>query len=521
MRSCKTFILCALFSMLAVSQALAQSIVGAWSSGDTTKEGAGVVVFNANGSFYYIENVAKSEAPSGFPGYERGTYTWNAATGAFTLNVLQDLNGNTGIGVASGLAGMTAAVSGNTMTISAPGGGSLAGTRVTGASPIVGAWSFGNAAIANDSGVIVFLPNGVYFMAEDGDSTPATGDPSGHDGIEHGTYSWNPATGALTSSRTPAPYVDTTGEWGLSHIGASTTFKVSADGLTLTVTDGTELFPLARVGAAASTSTAANYQGLFWNAPAGSESGWGINFAHQGDVIFATWFTYDATGKALWLSMTANKTAENVYAGTLYQTRGPAFSAVPFSPGAVTATAVGTGTLTYTDANNGSFAYSVNGITQTKAITRQVFGALPTCTFGAQSNLALATNYQDLWWAAPAGAESGWGVNFTHQGDTIFATWFTYDVDGTPLWLSATTSRTGPGVYTGTLYRTTGPAFNAVPFLPANVGLTSVGTLTLNFANGNSANFTYTMALNGPASAITQTKPIVRQVFRTPGTVCQ
>jgi hypothetical protein len=34
-----------------------------------------------------------------------------------------------------------------------------------------------------------------------------------------------------------------------------------------------------------------NYQGLWWKSPAGSESGWGINFAHQGDVIFATWFT--------------------------------------------------------------------------------------------------------------------------------------------------------------------------------------------------------------------------------------
>ncbi len=33
--------------------------------------------------------------------------------------------------------------------------------------------------------------------------------------------------------------------------------------------------------------------------PAGSESGWGINFAHQGDIIFATWFTYDADGKPL------------------------------------------------------------------------------------------------------------------------------------------------------------------------------------------------------------------------------
>ncbi|TMG87516.1 MAG: hypothetical protein E6H78_01000, partial [Betaproteobacteria bacterium] len=42
----------------------------------------------------------------------------------------------------------------------------------------------------------------------------------------------------------------------------------------------------------------ANYEGLWWKSPAESESGWGINFAHQGDTIFATWFTYDLTGKA-------------------------------------------------------------------------------------------------------------------------------------------------------------------------------------------------------------------------------
>lgn len=106
-------------------------------------------------------------------------------------------------------------------------------------------------------------------------------------------------------------------------------------------------------------------------------------------------------------------------------------------------------------------------------------------------------------------------MNFTPQGDTIFATWFTYDVDGTPLWLSVTAPKTGPGVYTGTLYRTTCPAFSAVPFLPANVGLTLVGTLTLSFTNGNNATFAYTV--NG----VTQTKQITRQVFRTPGTVCQ
>ena len=262
-----------------------------------------------------------------------------------------------------------------------------------------------------------------------------------------------------------------------------------------------------------STATGANYQGLWWNAPAGSESGWGINFAHQGSDVFATWFTYDASGKALWLSMTANRIGTD-YIGTLYQTTGPVFSAMPFNPALVTRTAVGSGTLTFNDTNNASFAYIYNGTTQIKSITRQVFGPLPTCTFGAQTNLALVTNYQDLWWAAPGGTESGWGVNFSHQGDTIFATWFTYDVDGTPLWLSATAVRTVSGVYSGTLFRTTGPVFSAVPFVSANVTRAEVGTLTLNFASGNNAQFTYT------AFGVTQSKSIARQVFNTPGTMC-
>ena len=257
-----------------------------------------------------------------------------------------------------------------------------------------------------------------------------------------------------------------------------------------------------------------SYQGLWWKAPADSESGWGINLAHQGNDLFATWFTYDATGKGMWLSMTAGKSGPD-YIGTLYQTRGPPFSAVPFNPAAITRTPVGSGKLTFSDKNNGSFAYILDGITQTKAITRQIFGPVPACVFGAQVNLALATNYQDLWWAAPGGIESGWGVNFTHQGDTIFATWFTYDADGSPLWLSATVLKTGLGSYSGTLFRTTGPAFSSVPFLSANVGWSVVGTMTLSFANGNSGTFMYT------AFGVSQSKAITRQVFNNPGTVCQ
>ena len=260
---------------------------------------------------------------------------------------------------------------------------------------------------------------------------------------------------------------------------------------------------------------APNYEGLWWNSPAGSEAGWGINFAHQGDIIFATWFTYDATGKAWWLSMAANKTGPNIYAGDLVTTHGPAFSATPFDPNAVTHANVGHATLTFTDANTAQFTYTVSGVTQTKILARQVFGTLPTCTFGAQANLSLATNYQDLWWAAPAGSESGWGINLTKQSDVIFGTWFTYDVNGAPLWLSITATNTASGVYSGTLFRTTGPAFNAVPFNPALVVRTPVGTATFAFADGANAVFSY--VVNG----VSQSKAITREVFVSPGTVCQ
>jgi len=259
-----------------------------------------------------------------------------------------------------------------------------------------------------------------------------------------------------------------------------------------------------------------NVQGLWWNAPAGSESGWGINFAHQGDIVFATWFTYDATGKPRWLTMTANKIWESTYTGVLYQAHGPAFSEVPFNPGQVTVKAVGYGMLTFTGGSAGAFTYTIDGVSQTKAITREVFGTLPTCTFDAPANLTQATNYQDLWWAKPAASESGWGIYLAHEGDAIVATWFTYDVDGAPMWLIMTAPKSAADIYTGDLYRTTGPAYDSAPFDPSKVVATKVGTATLTFTDGNNATFAYTV------DGVSLAKPITRQLLAPPaGTVCQ
>jgi len=262
------------------------------------------------------------------------------------------------------------------------------------------------------------------------------------------------------------------------------------------------------------TPPVANYQGLWWAGPA--ESGWGINFAHQGEVIFATWFTYDTTGKAWWLTINTTQTAPGVFSGPVFQTAGAPFNA--FVPPA-TATQVGVATITFTSPTTASFAYTVNGVTQAKALVLQTFGPVPTCTWGAQPNLALATNYQDLWWAT-GGSESGWGVNLTQQGTTIFATWFTYDVNRNPLWYSATATQVAPNSFSGTLMKTSGPAFSAVPFDPNQVVRTAVGTATFTFTDGNTGTFTY--SVNDGANVVaSQTKNIQRQVFRLPGTVCQ
>ena len=258
-----------------------------------------------------------------------------------------------------------------------------------------------------------------------------------------------------------------------------------------------------------------NFQGLWWRKPAGTESGWGINFTHQGDIIFATWFTYDAAGKPWWLIAELHGSGNNVFTGPVSTVKGVPFNAQPWDTTRMVETIVGTMTATFADAKNGTLSYTVNGITQVKDITQQEFGTLPDCVYGAApASLAAAINFQDLWWAKPAGSESGWGINLTHQDHIIFATWFTYDADGKPWWLIAELHRSAARVYGGPVSTVKGVPFDASPWDTTKIVETQVGTMQITFADGNNAVIDYTV--NG----IHQTKNATRQVFGTLGTVC-
>jgi lysyl endopeptidase len=247
-----------------------------------------------------------------------------------------------------------------------------------------------------------------------------------------------------------------------------------------------------------------NRTALWWNA---SESGWGLNVNHQGNLIFATLFTYDASGP-LWLAMSrGERQPDGSYRGALYRTSGPAFNARPF--GAAMPLEVGTMHLAFSGENTLALTYSVDGVQVSKSLTRQAFGTVAVCSWSAFDR-SFTTNLQDLWYNP---GEPGWGVNFTQQGDILFATLFTYDAAGWPLWLVMSRGERTPNGFSGTLYRMSGPPFNASPWVSAVP--TPVGTMSVATSHGNSATLTYSY------QGVTVTKQIQRQVFGTVRPACE
>ena len=257
-------------------------------------------------------------------------------------------------------------------------------------------------------------------------------------------------------------------------------------------------------------STTANLTTIWWTP---TESGWGLNLSEQGMTLFAAWYTYSDDGKALWLTGQFGKQANGSWTGPVFRTAGTAFDKIT-GPAATGTTQIGTATLTPNADGTMQFAYTLGTTTQTKKVERFVFGsAVPTCTSTTASR-ASATNYQDIWFNEP---EPGWGMSLTHQGNTIFAAWYTYRADGTPQWLSAavTQNATTSTKFSGALFRTAGTSLAQINGAAATTGAAAnVGNVEFTFSDGQTASMAYTL------DGITQTKPLKRFVFASPQTIC-
>ena len=110
---------------------------------------------------------------------------------------------------------------------------------------------------------------------------------------------------------------------------------------------------------------------LWW---AGSqEDGWGMNIAQQGRVLFPVWYTYDASGKAVFFAVPGGTWNGSTFTGDIYSTVASPWLGAPYDPSLFRANLVGSMTLSFVDQSNAVMRYTVNGVTQTKNIVRQPY----------------------------------------------------------------------------------------------------------------------------------------------------
>jgi hypothetical protein len=242
-------------------------------------------------------------------------------------------------------------------------------------------------------------------------------------------------------------------------------------------------------------ATPGSLSGLWWNA---SESGWGIDFTQRRNILFAAWYTYDASGNPKWYvasscEMASAGATSGTCSGQLFDVTGPNFFGGAFDAQAVKATAAGTLSVNFKDANNATMTYTLGTQTRTVPITRQPIssGSVP------------GVDYTDLWWNPN---ESGWGMAIAQQGSIMFLAWYVYDNGGKPVWYVASACAVSGSGCSGSLFKTTGPPLGPT-FDATQVHAVSAGTVSLSFSDANNGTLTYTV--NG----VTASKAITRQLF--------
>jgi len=106
--------------------------------------------------------------------------------------------------------------------------------------------------------------------------------------------------------------------------------------------------------------------------------------------------------------------------------------------------------------------------------------------------------------------ESGWGVDFTQRGNTIFAAWYTYDSSGNPKWYVTTCTNIASSCSGDVLQVNASHGFFVQGV--AAIASANVGTVTFVF-NGNDAG-TMTYSVGGVSRSVA----IERQILQASGT---
>jgi M6 family metalloprotease-like protein len=128
-----------------------------------------------------------------------------------------------------------------------------------------------------------------------------------------------------------------------------------------------------QIYATGTSAPAVDYTGLYWAAPANSESGWGVAITQQFNVVFVAIYTYDAARKPVWYVASNCTLAGSTCTGALYQINGGRMPTAAWGSPTLNVAQVGSVTLNFANGSNGMMNFTINGASGSRAITRQVF----------------------------------------------------------------------------------------------------------------------------------------------------
>ena len=175
---------------------------------------------------------------------------------------------------------------------------------------------------------------------------------------------------------------------------------------------------------ASATTISTDFTDMWW-IPA--ENGWGANVIQQGDTIFITLFVYATNGQATWFvgpntGYQGTVAGAQSFSGKLYQVTGPYFASPLFNSSNINAREVGVVTFSAPQVASATLAYTVDGVSVTKAIVRQTWrtenlvggfiGATIGVFTGCTSNGTSETG------AAYAVTQTGNSIAISEQGST-------------------------------------------------------------------------------------------------------
>jgi hypothetical protein len=126
--------------------------------------------------------------------------------------------------------------------------------------------------------------------------------------------------------------------------------------------------------AAAATQTA-DFTDLWYNAPADSQSGWGVNLIQQNNTLFVTLFVYGVDDTPRWyVASNVSSTGGNTFSGQLFTVGTGTWFGESWA-GISGVRQVGNITFTFGSATTGTMVYTVDNVQVTKSIVRQTWAA--------------------------------------------------------------------------------------------------------------------------------------------------